>query len=103
MIRMALAAFAVYLLIPEDVSIVSSGQVASEKVTAGQTLEAANAIISDIAEFCDRNKSTCDTGKTLLSNAKSAVHSGIQQAQDRRGSETTTKAPSSIEPISNSD
>lgn len=101
MFRMVIAAFVVYLLIPDDVSIVTPTSTPVEKVTAGQTLDAANSIISDISGFCGRNEQTCDTGKALLSNAKNVVHSGIQKAKDKSAS-VTSKEVSPSKPKLNS-
>ena len=77
MFRMIIAAFTVYLLLPENVTLLSNGSEPVKPVSAGQTLDAANTVLKDITGFCERNPDTCDTGKALLVNAKKAVSGTI--------------------------
>lgn len=77
MFRLIIAAFTVYLLLPEDVTLLRNNSEAIKPVSAGQTLDAANTVIKDITGFCERNPDTCDTGKALLVNAKRAVSDTI--------------------------
>ena len=77
MLRMILAAITVYFLLPEDVRLVSSNSQTMEPVSAGETLDAANSVISDITKFCERNPDACETGKALILNAKRAVSDTI--------------------------
>ncbi len=87
MFRMIAAAFAVYLLLPEDVTIVASSTETVAPITAGQTLDAANDVLQDITGFCERNQNACDTGKALLVNAKKAVSSTIANSEKIGGTQ----------------
>ncbi|MDJ0613806.1 MAG: DUF5330 domain-containing protein [Rhizobiaceae bacterium] len=82
MFRLVAAALAVYVLLPEDVAILATSAETAKTVSAGQALDAANAVIHDIGGFCERNETACSTGKSILLSTKAAIASGVDRIQN---------------------
>lgn len=93
MFRMLFAGFVVYLLLPDNVEIIGSSGNHTEPVSAGQTLDAANAVIKDVKEFCLRNEHACDTGKALISNTKNALANSIESVSKSANSDSQMPHP----------
>lgn len=78
MLRLIITAAIAYFLIPVEFRPDFSGA-ETQTVTSGEALDAAGSVIRDLGSFCERNPDACDTGKTLLKNAKETVTSGIEK------------------------
>lgn len=84
MFRLAMALFAAYLLLPENLrtetgapATVSENHVA--EVAAIDALGAAHSVYADISGFCERNLEACETGKAVASIVVQKVRAGVSE------------------------
>lgn len=92
MLRLIIAATIAYFLIPVELRPdFSAGS--SKTVTSGEALSAAGSVIRDIGAFCERNPDACDTGKTLINNAKESVASGLEKLAEEEKTDGNIAEP----------
>lgn len=89
LIRAAFWLSLVIALIPVNPEDLGEGQRA---VSTGETLSAAQAMVADLAGFCDRNPQTCGTGRELFSQFGAKAKNGaryVYEYLDREDSKAT--------------
>lgn len=111
MFRLVFALVVAALLLPADVLTTTKTEtpmltkspaqqvVENETETQVSTYDAFSAVqslFSDITSFCDRNESTCETGKTIATNAASTIKETVQKLADKQ--EPSQNPPENAEP-----
>ena len=84
MFRLAMALFAAYLLLPENLRTETGAPAAMSEshvaeVAAIDALGAAHSVYSDISGFCERNLEACETGKAVASIVVQKVRAGVSE------------------------
>lgn len=79
LIRAAFWLSLVIAFIPVNPEDLREGQ---RPISTGETLFAAQAVVADIAGFCDRNPQTCGTGRELFSQFGAKAKAGARIVYD---------------------
>jgi len=75
LVRMAFWLSIVVALIPVNPGDLSAGQ---RPVTTYETLGAAQAVVSDLAGFCERNANACATGREVFAQFGAKARTGLR-------------------------
>jgi hypothetical protein len=75
LLRMAFWLSIVVALIPVNPEDLSAGQ---RPVTTFETLGAAQAVVSDLAGFCERNVNACATGREVFAQFGAKARTGLR-------------------------
>ncbi|MFZ1813236.1 MAG: DUF5330 domain-containing protein [Rhizobiaceae bacterium] len=88
----------VVAIIPVNPQDLESGQ---RPVSTMETVGALQALVSDLAQFCERNARSCETGAQIASQMKVKARTGLQFASAwLEGSDTQVASPAgSVEQI----
>ncbi|HSO48246.1 MAG TPA: DUF5330 domain-containing protein [Rhizobiaceae bacterium] len=83
----------VIAFIPANPEDLDEGQRA---VSTGETMVAAQALLADLAQFCERNEEACVTGKELFAQfgakAKAGAHGLFDYLGEQQAAETAAEA-----------
>ena len=89
LLRMVFWLSIVVALIPVNPQDLSEGQ---RPVTTFETLGAAQALVSDLAGFCERNADACATGREVFSQFGTKARTGLRHVSAWIGSESEATA-----------
>lgn len=78
-LRLAFWMLVVVALIPVDEALLESDQ---QAISTYETIGAAQAAITDLAAFCERNPQACETGREIFSQLGAKARTGIGHIND---------------------
>ena len=77
--RLILAAIVAYLLLPEEFAPqLSADRQDTTPVSTVDAVGAAQDVLNDLSNFCERNTDACQTGQAIVSGARQKVLEGLE-------------------------